>query len=801
MANRWNVLLISAVWLAAIGTYGCGRTPEQYYSQYLERGKKRLAKKDYSRAVREFRSAAQVMPQKGEPYYQLGLVDLAQSDLNRAVLNFQKATLLEPTHNKARLKLAELMLSSRKPEVLQQVERMAQKVLNADPGSTDALFVQAQAELKLGKTDAAVRSLELSVDQAPGNIHLAATLAAVRLVQKDTAGAEAAMKRLTGALANSADAWLASSHFYRLLNKTAEANAAVGKAVEVDPKHSVALFELAVIEWRAKQADKAGDSFQKLAALDDPRFRTRYAMYLFNVGRREESVGEFQSVVSKHPDDGDARAQLITAYLAVNKIDEAQNLIRTSLKRSSNDVQALELQARLFLATGQLEDAEQYVDRALAARTGSASAHYLKAKVRQARGDRHSYMQELGDALRLDPAFLEVRLEISQAFRAAGQPNLALRDLDTMPREQVGTLGAIIERNWVFFDLRKDAELKASLDRTLPVRRTPELLLQSALLSMRRKEYTAARGALDEILRQNPEDYRTVDTMLALFAAQNQIATSVEWIKHYAALRPSSAPMQYVMAQWLQATGDFPGARLAFARTETLDPKFKAAEFGLAKMDLADGKIDSARDRLTSLLKDNPRDLSARLLLGATEERAGNADTAIEHYRLILVADPDHVVALNNLASLLSVSPGGSGQALPYAEKAYKLAPDSAAVNDTLAWVYYQKAMYAPAVYYSEAAVKLQPTAKRKIHLALAYSGAGIDRLAEKTINEAIALEPASADAMRARAEIQASRKKTAVPNIAAREPILPRRPSFHSPSKSTAALFKSPFRQDTNRE
>jgi tetratricopeptide (TPR) repeat protein len=56
---------------------------------------------------------------------------------------------------------------------------------------------------------------------------------------------------------------------------------------------------------------------------------------------------------------------------------------------------------------------------------------------------------------------------------------------------------------------------------------------------------------------------------------------------------------------------------------------------------------------------------------------------AINQYREILRADPDHVSALNNLAwHLLESDPG---QSLDYSEKAHNLSPDSGAILDTLA--------------------------------------------------------------------------------------------------------------------
>jgi tetratricopeptide (TPR) repeat protein len=259
---------------------------------------------------------------------------------------------------------------------------------------------------------------------------------------------------------------------------------------------------------------------------------------------------------------------------------------------------------------------------------------------------------------------------------------------------------------------------------------------------MRQAQYPAAKAVLDEILLNDPENYRAVDTMLALFMAQKQTNASVQWIRQHAARRPGSAAMQHVLAQWLAATGDSAGAHAAYMQAKSLDPKFKPAQLELAKMDLAGGNLESARGALNRLLADDPRDLPARMVLGAVEEQAEKPAEAMLQYRVVLAANPDHVVALNNLAFLLCENTKSLDEALSYAEKAYQLSSNSAAVNDTLGWIYYQKAMNDKAIEHLAAAVKLQPTAQRNLHLAMAYSRDGRDQLAQKLMNDAAKMLP-----------------------------------------------------------
>src|ERR1035438_999863 len=66
--NRASILLL----IAALAVTGCRRTPEAKMAKFLAEGEKQLEKKDYPRAILQFKNAAQAKPKEAEPYYQLG---------------------------------------------------------------------------------------------------------------------------------------------------------------------------------------------------------------------------------------------------------------------------------------------------------------------------------------------------------------------------------------------------------------------------------------------------------------------------------------------------------------------------------------------------------------------------------------------------------------------------------------------------------------------------------------------------------------------------------------------------------
>ena len=70
---------------------GCARSPQARRDKYLADGKALLEKKDYTRAILNFRNAVQAMPNDAEAYYQIGLAALHLGDLRTGALSLKKA--------------------------------------------------------------------------------------------------------------------------------------------------------------------------------------------------------------------------------------------------------------------------------------------------------------------------------------------------------------------------------------------------------------------------------------------------------------------------------------------------------------------------------------------------------------------------------------------------------------------------------------------------------------------------------------------------------------------------------------
>lgn len=742
---RWRLTQVAAAGVigACFVLAGCTRTPQEKEARYLEAGKRQIEKKDYSRAIIQFRNASRAMPKDAEPYYQLALAYMARKEWQATVANLKRALSLNANHQQAKLKLAELMATSGNKEILEGAQKSIQQVLTASPDNVDALDALAVTEWKLDKWQDAEKHLEQAFKKQPGHLKSTLWLAQVKMWRKDYSGAEEILKKTAEQKPPVAAPVLALAEFYFVTGKNAEGEKQLHRSLEIDPKFGPALEILGLYQTRIQKLDLAEQTYRRLAALPEKRYRGHHAIFLSATGKHDQAMAEFEALYRQTPDDRTLRSSLIREYLMAGKTGQAEKVVADILKKNSKDVDALVQQSTIFVMTGRTDEAQKNLTQALHFRNDSVEAHYLMAKVHQLRGNALNQRQELGEVLKLRKEFLPARLQLSQALIIAGSPQAAL-DLFKEVEGQANLLPVAVQRNWALIALNQTGEARKEVDRALAAVRAPDLLLQDAFLKSAAKDYAGARASLVEGLKRTPEDVRMLRLLTATYTAQKDAPGAVRVIQEHAAKNPKSPVVQQFLAELLMVNGQKAQARAALASVKAANPKLGPADLLLAQLDASEGRLGDASKTLNALIAQAPRNTTARLLLASVAETGGQRAAAIEEYRKVLDIQPNNVLALNNLAYGLAEDgkPADADEALKYAQKAAELAPNAAAVENTLGWVLFRKGLYSLAVPHLERAVATEATARRRCHLAMAYLKIGDEDRGQKSLDAALKMDP-----------------------------------------------------------
>jgi uncharacterized protein (TIGR03790 family) len=166
----------------------------------------------------------------------------------------------------------------------------------------------------------------------------------------------------------------------------------------------------------------------------------------------------------------------------------------------------------------------------------------------------------------------------------------------------------------------------------------------------------------------------------------------------------------------------------------------------LAESLMARGDTETGRQALEEAVALDPRLEGARLNLAMAYERAKAFDKAAAHYRAVLEQNPRSVVALNNLAYILADREKRPADALPYAQRAYTLAPGDPNVADTLGWVYLLLGNRVQAGRYLTQAVRGAPfSVDILVHVAALHVEAGDLERARAALDRAQQIDPATA--------------------------------------------------------
>ncbi|MHB8812890.1 MAG: tetratricopeptide repeat protein [Steroidobacteraceae bacterium] len=474
-------------------------------------------------------------------------------------------------------------------------------------------------------------------------------------------------------------------------------------------------------------------------------------------GDLSEGVDELEGVVARAPRYVEPQLYLGATELARGDLQQAQQQLEQVVRAWPDNIEARKLLATVRLKLGQPEAAlsvltpvlgEQMVDPQLVALAGVAASRS---------GDRDALVQPLEQKLRSDPKDQALALNLSGLQARSGDVAAAKITLE-------GALAAT------------------------PDSMAERLML--ARVELAQGDLGHAQAALDQAIASRPGQAQVVENAGLILLESNQFDAALARFAQASALAPGDALCWLNTARAQLALNQVAAAHASLEKAAQIRPQWLPAVSMLALVDLHAGDGPRALARVNALLGGKPRDAGALALKGYVEAALGDtnaalsaygqaqeirptAQVAIQLYRLRLTSHtpspekpledwlalrpndagvhevlgeyllgvrawraaareleaalreaPRSVVALNNLA--WDYSQLDDPRAEPTAERAYKLAPQSGAVDDTLGWILARRQEAARAVPLLAAAMKTDPdNPDIEYHYAYALVGAG----------------------------------------------------------------------------
>lgn len=451
-------------------------------------------------------------------------------------------------------------------------------------------------------------------------------------------------------------------------------------------------FLLADIAAQRGQTELAAQAYLELAkATRDVRAARRAAQLAYESRQMEQTLEAFKLWHELEPKAVMPRQMLATVLVSGGKLEEARPYLVELLAADSNNAGRNFVQLYPLFARYADKQAVYKMLRELAQPyLNFAEVHLVLAQAAEAAAQREEALGEARQARELRPEWelpvlLEAQLlQIKAPAEALAVTRKFLADYPEAHEVRLFYARSLLEQ-------KQYQESRIQFQRLLKAKpENPELAFAIALLSIQMGELERAEIELKQTLSAGKKDTATVHYYLGQLneAKKNEAAALHEYqqVKEGEYVFPSRLRMAYLLVK---------ANRLTEAR-ELLHQTAARNNQQLAQLILTEGQIlrdakqyDTAFQVLSSGLEKMPNDPDLLYEAAMVADRQGKAGIFEGMLRKLIKLEPDHAHAYNALGYSLLERKERLTEAMQLVEKAYQLAPDDAAIMDSMGWGYY----------------------------------------------------------------------------------------------------------------
>lgn len=617
-------------------------------------------------------------------------------------------------------------------------------VLRVSPDYLPAQLLAGSIYLKLEQHVQAQRYLETVLARDPGQALARRLLAASLLSTGDATRAREVVKPLTDTASDATTMTLAGQ-IHLATGDIDNASAFFARAVDASPEDAGARTRLAIARMSAGDTERALADLESATELEGGTGQPEFALVLAHLrsGAYDEALKAQQQLELKQPQNPQTYNVKGGILMAKRDLSGARAAFGKALELNPAFLSAAVNLARIDLAENKVADAKQRFERLIVANPTSVDAYLLLAELQLRTADAPAdILATLERGLKANPTSMSAKLAIARFHLsqrdmakalAVAQEVVAANPNDPLP------LSVLAEAQLAAGDRQQAI---ASYNRLVALQPSaPQPLVALANAQSINGDRGGATQSLRRALAIQPDYLDAQQRLFALFAQERKFDEAVAIARDVQKQRPEAA-------QGFVMEGDVLMARERWAEAvQAFESAFGKAASGelAAKLHTARtraGKVTEADTALTEWIAANPADLVAR---GYRAERAiaeQRLEAAEKDYREILVINPDNALTLNNLAWVAGQL--GRADAVELGERALRLAPDNAAVLDTLGLLLIKKGEHDKGLAMLERAVELAPrSGALKINLVNAYIELGKKDEARTRLDEVLKEAPA----------------------------------------------------------
>lgn len=200
-------------------------------------------------------------------------------------------------------------------------------------------------------------------------------------------------------------------------------------ALQINPAYSEAVTGLAESYYALEEYDQALSRVKEARRLkgDDPSLLVMEAFIQIGRGDPSRASQLFQAVLTRLPNDLEARFGLALLDLRLGRSTDARARLSETLRISPRNARALLSLALIAEDSGDVSDAEAYLESALRYHAQDARTHYVASRLASRSGRIPEAIERARTALELKPEYLDARRLLASLLLESGDPEGAVR--------------------------------------------------------------------------------------------------------------------------------------------------------------------------------------------------------------------------------------------------------------------------------------------------------------------------------------------------------------------------------------
>ncbi len=637
-------------------------------------------------AAESLKALVKIAPQSAVTHLLQARIALAHGKLEAGIGELESLLAAVPQYVQARMMLGAALLQHGD---LEQAQQQLQQVVAETPDNIQARKLLADVQLKLGEPGEAMRVLTPALGAPQLDPQVLSLLGTAAQRSNDTQALIAALER----------------------------------RVQQSPHDPKVIDNLASVYLALGQAPRALALLQAQPDSDFVRDRLWVQALMATRGTAAASAGVDQ-LLAAHPQDPDILELGASFFATQQQLARAEPLLRRALAIRPDDFEAQIALAHIEAISGQAAAGEQRLRKALDAHPDVLALRIALAEALAGQRQFAQAEQVLSAAPKADhePA---IQFALARLALAQGQLAPANAALDRAIAAQPGSEGQMVEEaGLLLLQANQDQAAVARLVRATALEPGNALYwLNAARAQLAVNQPLAARASLEKADGLQPHWLPAVSLLALIDVREGKPQAGLSRIESYLAQSPDDPQALELKGDLESRLGQSAAAVTAYAKAQHLRPSALLA-VKLYQVRLAAHESNPSQS-LTQWLARWPQDWQVRTVLGDYELNvAHHPDQGIAELKQAVSENPQNAVALNNLAWAMNQK--GDPGARAYAERAYKLAPKLAAVNDTLGWILASRHQGAEALDYLSRAVQLDPhSPDMQYHYAYALIEAG----------------------------------------------------------------------------